>query len=297
MVNIAVAGGSGQLAREVIDALATNLHTIVILSRNPPPSPPLCTTPNITNATVDYTSLPSLTSALSSHRIHTVLSFIQPLSDPHGAAQITLINACVAAGVHRFAPSEYSSAKTTHLPFWTSKSLVGSCLQQINTPDPVLEYTLFQPGLFMDYLATPYQTSKHITPLGTPFDLENRRAVVVKGHEDAVLVFTSARDIAKAVTMMVEYNGRWPEVSGMRGGRVTFGEMVDICEKLRGRMEITEVEARDLERGELKMGWGLERKRECKLECFLLPLCPFSVVSGAKLSRASRDNRKFPKRR
>ncbi|KAK4454647.1 hypothetical protein QBC34DRAFT_468051 [Podospora aff. communis PSN243] len=262
MVNIAIAGGSGQLAREIIDALlSTNAHTITILSRHPPPSPPVYTSPNITELTVDYTSLPSLTSALSSHKTHTVLSFIQPLSDPHGTSQITLINACLGAGVCRFAPSEYASAKTAHLPFWTSKAFVRDYLQNINTLIPVLEYTLFQPGLLMDYLAAPYQTSKHIAPLGTPFDLEHRRAVVVAGHRDAVMVFTSARDVAQAVVRMVEYHeGPWPVVAGMRGGRVTVAEMVGICEAVRGEMEVTEVKAGDLKKGELRLGWGLERR-------------------------------------
>ncbi|KAK0657627.1 hypothetical protein B0T16DRAFT_502447 [Cercophora newfieldiana] len=258
MVNVAVAGGTGQLAREVIDALlATGNHTITILSRHPSPSLPLYTNPLITHITVDYTSLPSLTTALSTHKTHTVLSFIQALSDPLGTAQITLINACLASGVKRFAPSEYACKSTTHLPFWGAKALVRSYLERINTPIPVLEYTLFQPGLLLDYLAAPYRTSEHVTPLGTPFVVANRRAVVVSGHEDAVLVFTSARDVARGVTMMVGYEGVWPTVSGMRGGRVTFREVVGICERIRGRMEVEEVRVEDLKRGELKLGWGL----------------------------------------
>lgn len=39
--------------------------------------------------------------------VHTVLSFIQLLSDPDQQAQRTLIDASIAAGVKRFAPSEY----------------------------------------------------------------------------------------------------------------------------------------------------------------------------------------------
>lgn len=39
--------------------------------------------------------------------VHTLLSFIQLLSDPDQKAQKNLIDAAIAAGVKRFAPSEY----------------------------------------------------------------------------------------------------------------------------------------------------------------------------------------------
>jgi uncharacterized protein YbjT (DUF2867 family) len=40
--------------------------------------------------------------------IHTVLSFIQTLQDEGNTAQKNLIDACVLAGVKRFAPSEWA---------------------------------------------------------------------------------------------------------------------------------------------------------------------------------------------
>jgi hypothetical protein len=46
-----------------------------------------------------------LTNAL--HGIHTVLSYLQLIHDPESKAQKLLIDAAVAAGVKRFAPSEY----------------------------------------------------------------------------------------------------------------------------------------------------------------------------------------------
>ncbi len=39
--------------------------------------------------------------------VHTVLSFIQLLSDPENKSQKNLIDAAIAAGVRRFAPSEW----------------------------------------------------------------------------------------------------------------------------------------------------------------------------------------------
>ena len=54
---------------------------------------------------MDYSDKMSLVDALKD--IHTVLSFIQLLSDPGEVAQKNLIDACIEAGVKRFAPSEY----------------------------------------------------------------------------------------------------------------------------------------------------------------------------------------------
>jgi hypothetical protein len=54
---------------------------------------------------VDYDDKETLVEALQG--IHTVLSFIQLLSDPEQKAQKSLIDAAIAAGVKRFAPSEY----------------------------------------------------------------------------------------------------------------------------------------------------------------------------------------------
>ena len=54
---------------------------------------------------VNYSDKAELTAALQS--VHTVLSFI--VADPECTAQKALIDASVAAGVKRFAPSEWGS--------------------------------------------------------------------------------------------------------------------------------------------------------------------------------------------
>jgi uncharacterized protein YbjT (DUF2867 family) len=61
--------------------------------------------PGVTVRAVDYDSKSELVEALRG--IHTVLSFIQLLSDPESKSQKNLIDASVLAGVKRFAPSEW----------------------------------------------------------------------------------------------------------------------------------------------------------------------------------------------
>jgi nucleoside-diphosphate-sugar epimerase len=127
------------------------------------------------------------------------------------------------------------------MPWWTGKEAIRRYLRAVNTPAAVLEYTLFQPGLFLDYLASPYQTATHVRPLDTVFDMQNRRAIVVAGHEDAVMTFTSARDLAAVVALAVEHPGRWLEVAGIRGNRVTFAEVVKMGEMIRGKAKFSQL--------------------------------------------------------
>lgn len=61
--------------------------------------------PGIKWQTVDYHDKGALIEALRG--THTVLSFVQLLSDPDQKAQKNLIDAAISAGVKRFAPSEY----------------------------------------------------------------------------------------------------------------------------------------------------------------------------------------------
>ena len=64
----------------------------------------------ITRCHGDYcSSTDKLATWLRTRKIDTVLSFIQPISDSqdNNRSQKTLIDACIKAGVRRFAPSEW----------------------------------------------------------------------------------------------------------------------------------------------------------------------------------------------
>ncbi|KAL1604028.1 hypothetical protein SLS60_005620 [Paraconiothyrium brasiliense] len=113
MVLIAIAGGSGQVAQEVLDALvATNKHEIILLSRSAPKENVGI---SVMQRVVDYNDKDNLVNALRG--VHTVLSFIQVLLDVDQQSQKNLIDAAVLAGVKRFAPSEYGRLATKALKF------------------------------------------------------------------------------------------------------------------------------------------------------------------------------------
>ncbi|KAL1850165.1 hypothetical protein Daus18300_013033 [Diaporthe australafricana] len=147
------------------------------------------------------------------------------------------------------------------MPWWAGKEEIRKYLRKINENEKILEYTLFQPGLFLDYLASPYKTARHVDPLDSVFDFNNRRAMVVDGHEDAVMVLTTAADLAWVIARAVNYDGAWPEVGGIRGNRVTFSQLIDIGAKIRGSPFIVDkVKVQDLEAGSLKTSWSLGKK-------------------------------------
>ncbi|CAI6099273.1 unnamed protein product [Clonostachys chloroleuca] len=270
MVNIAIAGGSGQVSQEILDALlASKKHTITILSRKGAPT--VLGRSDIHWKTVDYDNKLSLVDALRG--VHTVLSFIQLLSDPGQKSQRNLIDASIAAGVKRFSPSEYGSKGTVDMSWWEGKEKIREYLEEVNAGG--------QPGLFLNYLAYPHKTSKHVDPLQSVFDFENKRAILVEDHEDAIMTLTTVADLAAVIARAAEYEGKWPKRGGICGNRMTFSEVIELGGRIRGKkligpqsqsaqsriadddylgepFSIDKVSIKDLEAGDLKTSWNLE---------------------------------------
>ncbi|KFX89807.1 hypothetical protein O988_08484 [Pseudogymnoascus sp. VKM F-3808] len=296
MVKIAVAGGTGQVAQEVIDALvATQRHEITIFTRNASIGN---SADGVTLREVNYDDRSGLVEALSG--IHTVLSFTQLVSSPENNPQKNLIDAAIVAGVKRFAPSEWGSADIKDIPFWAGKGDIRDYLQKVNENGKILEYCLFQPGLFLNYLASPHKTAKHVAPLNTMFDFENRRAVVVDGY-DFIMTFTTVQDLARVVAQVVDYDGEWPAIGGIRGNRVSVSQILKIGERVRGRpFAIDTVKLDDLEAGILKTSWTLTARHSSVSEenaaDALKSVLISTLLSGAKGAWAVSDecNRILP---
>lgn len=48
------------------------------------------------------------------------------------------------------------------------------------------------------------------------------------------MTLTSAGDLAAIVARAVDYQGEWPESGGIRGNGMSFSQIIDIGEKVRG---------------------------------------------------------------
>jgi len=85
----------------------------------------------------------------------------------------------------------------------------------------------------LNYLATPHKTAKHLEPLNTMIDFQNRRVIIVDGY-DAIMTYTTVQDVAAVVAKAVEIDGEWPVISGISGNRVPISQILKIGEKVRG---------------------------------------------------------------
>jgi hypothetical protein len=96
-----------------------------------------------------------------------------------------------------------------------------------------LEYSLFQLGIFTNYLGVPHQTTKHLQLFNIHVDVENRRAIV-PAEGDLKLTFTTVQDVARVVAEAIDYQGVWPETGGINGHTLTNPELLKLAEEIRG---------------------------------------------------------------
>ncbi|XP_044715662.1 nmrA-like family domain-containing protein [Hirsutella rhossiliensis] len=253
MVKIAIAGGSGDVGQEILDTLlATKKHEILLLSRKNASVEEMA--PAVTWVQTNYKDPQKLAEILQG--VHTVLSFIVVHSDTGNMAQKHLIDAAVQAGVKRFAPSEWASSSFEHMSWYAGKTEIRKYLKRLNKDKKALEYSLFQPGLFMNYFTNPYKTAKHVTPIETPIDFNNRRALVVEGGDNDRITLTTVRDLANVVARAIDYDGEWPVVGGIKGAELTVGQLISLGERIRGgQFAVERLKADDLASGELKSSW------------------------------------------
>ncbi|KAI5460194.1 hypothetical protein BGZ63DRAFT_266333 [Mariannaea sp. PMI_226] len=253
MVKIAFAGGAGNVAREIIDVLvAAKKHDILILSRKDTPT--AAPVEGVTWAKANYAEPKELAQILKG--THTVLSFVSTQDDPSSTAQKNLIDAAIEAGVKRFAPSEWATSGLEHLSWYAYKGEIRKYLKELNRDKKVLEYTLFQPGLFLNYFTGPYKSTNHIHMLETPFDFNKRRALVVDGGDDDPITLTTVQDLANVVARAIDFEGEWPVVSGIQGAEMTVGQLIALGEKIRGGpFAVEKLKASELMNGTWHAPW------------------------------------------
>ncbi|EKJ79542.1 hypothetical protein FPSE_00227 [Fusarium pseudograminearum CS3096] len=255
MVKIVLAGGSGNVGRELLEALLVrNKHEIIIFSTKDAPEKEIA--PGVKWFKADYQDVDQLVKLLEG--VRTVLSFmsVSPGAVEAGTrGQINLIDAAVRAGVKRFAPSEWASSKLDKFPWYDFKRVAREHLAEINKDKKVIEYTLFQYGLYANYMTYPYNSSKHITMFEPIINFNACRALVIDDG-DVVFSLTTAQDAAKVTALALEYEGEWPVVSGIKGADITMNGLVALGEKIRGKpFTVEHLKKEDLLAGEVKASW------------------------------------------
>ncbi|KAF9738522.1 hypothetical protein PMIN07_004272 [Paraphaeosphaeria minitans] len=254
MVRIAVAGGTGNVATEILRApIASGTHDIHIFTR----SPPTTSAPGVSYKVVDYTDRAALTDALKGFDV--CLSFLVVHLDVDCIVQKNLIHACIAAGVKRFAPSEWGIRNNSGVPPYENKDIIAKYLAELNEKGELggMQYCLFQPSIFMDYFAHPNPLSPNLITWPFFLDFERRRAMVLDDGTQP-LVLTAIADISSLLNRALcsPLAEAWPTVGGMRGARTNINELLALGRKLRGgEWSVEYVRSEDVERGVLTASW------------------------------------------
>jgi nucleoside-diphosphate-sugar epimerase len=126
-----------------------------------------------------------------------------------------------------------NSRSKSGFPGYASKDQIYEYLQELNADKPVLEYCLFQPGTFTNYLAHPLQTADHLYISCTYLDVVKKQALIIEDGE-IWHTYTTVQDTAKVVAKALSYPGKWPETGGIVGGRIKEKDLIKLAEEIKG---------------------------------------------------------------
>ncbi|KAL5521762.1 hypothetical protein ACEPAF_2510 [Sanghuangporus sanghuang] len=169
---------------------------------------------------VDYTSPPSLESALSD--IDVLVSTLRLLGIGH---QTALAMSAKAAGVKLFVPSDFRSDPRgqTQNPIFTQKVAIKQKLKELGLP-----YAIFYIGLFTEKVLV----SNFAAALGLNFATGE---FSIPGSETADISWTTARDVAQFVVYALTAVPREKIKWRIEDDRISLDELVSIWEKHSGK--------------------------------------------------------------
>ncbi|RDW86052.1 putative-like family protein [Aspergillus mulundensis] len=245
MVKVAVAGGTGDVGRTIVEVLKDNpRHEAVVFTRRATGN--LLGVPSVI---VDYSDVNSLRHILEEQQIHTVISALGYDGDALSTAQLNLIRAADASSsTQRFAPSAFACAYTPDM-IDTLPALDDYFRAVDELKSSSLQWTIFMNGYFMDYLA-PGKIKSYLRPLPSVIDIENKIAAV-PGNGDVPITFTYSFDAARFVVASLDAE-EWPEESRMAGDVATWNSLVSLAEEISGsQFQVLRDDIEKLQRGEV----------------------------------------------
>jgi len=188
---------------------------------------------NIEVRTSDY-SVDSVLQILNETNASTLISFNNSEGQTWVDVHCAFLKACQKSKTcKRFIPSEFagniddfplmpSFFKTSRVPF-------RRILEEQND----VEWTIFNNGWLMDYFLTEDKSYMPAIPNEFPIDPNGWKACI-RGTGDDPQSFTAARDVAKALIMLLAAP-KWERTTYITGQWSTFNEMAKIMEDFYGR--------------------------------------------------------------
>lgn len=224
---IVAIAGSGDMARYASEELTRDGHDVVILSRSNSSQKPHFNLPGIQQVKTDYTT-PSLLQILNDTKARVLISFITDYTASFITVHENLIDACLCSDhCKRFIPSEYAGniAEFPESPsfYYRTRQPIRQILREQNQ----LEWTLVCCGWLMDYILP--SKNRHLKDAGPgfPIDLANQR-IIIPGTGDDLISFLAARDLARALSLLVSSPLAWGEYTYICGETGTFNELVEM---------------------------------------------------------------------
>ncbi|EGZ74548.1 NAD(P)-binding protein [Neurospora tetrasperma FGSC 2509] len=254
MMRIAIAGG-GSFAYILAQEISKSAHPVLILTRQPHPEFEE-NLPSCQLALVDYQNVEDL---------HYVLRGVDLLiSTISNNEQLNLIDAARRARVRCFVPSEFEGPLSQRPPANSidpldnrgSRAALDLLESWSQSRSHRMNYTVFSCGIFMERFARgglqPWGIGTQLGLMGPMptcdylVNIEQGTAEVVERDAQgrmAYVAMTSMYDVARFVAAAVELTGvgalglpleRWPREWRVRGDCMAVGEVVRVCEAVRG---------------------------------------------------------------
>ncbi|KAF3386454.1 hypothetical protein F1880_000160 [Penicillium rolfsii] len=233
MAVVAVAGGTGGVGKTLVERLSqeSNLE-VIVLSRTGVSKKASGPQENVQIVQIDYSDIPSMTAELERHNVHTIISAIGLVSNETSQSQLNLIEAAEKSNsTKRFIPSEYSFIQTPEL-LSVDPSIQWWLDAANRLKSSSLLHTRVIPGFFMDYWGMPHaKTNLHPYVFG--IDIASGVAAI-PGDGNNVICMTYTYDLANYMVKLLEIED-WPEFSVFVGDEVTYNEILNMAEEIRGK--------------------------------------------------------------
>ncbi|KAF6838358.1 nmra-like family protein [Colletotrichum plurivorum] len=233
MAVIAVAGGTGNVGRTIVEAIvATGKHDVKILARKA--NPDLEKQVGASIIVVDYANVEATAKALEDNNVHTVVSAINMMPPPGQVPQeIELIRAADASKTtKRIISSGWG------IPHHEGQiNDLGSVPYKLNAQaflkneTKSLEHAVVHNGFFLDYWGAQAEKS-YMAPITLVIDIPNN-AAAIPGSGNVPVAFTHTRDVAKFVAAALDLE-RWEPDLFIVGDKVTWNEFLRFAEEAKG---------------------------------------------------------------
>ncbi|CAF3362219.1 unnamed protein product [Rotaria sp. Silwood2] len=227
---VVIAGGTGGIGRHIVNGIVdTKKYIVKVFTRQDPLTLLDLTAKGVNVIKVNYSDHQSLVFELQG--VHTVISCFIGIDESAMKSQLNLLDACLEAKVKRFAPSEWSSNSDANSAIQLYRELKIPVRNKIKASG--IEFTVFMPGLFMDYFASPQRASPSLPPYIVGVDFNKCEANIV-GTGDEPFCTTRADDVGRFVAAALDLD-KWDEKMGMVGSRTTWNQLIKLGEQIRGK--------------------------------------------------------------